>query len=373
LATVLVGVGGFAASISRGANRPAAAPTVRCSGCNSSLWGVSLGPPVPKSWLPVRSFELMVRKNSSVVPFGSPFKSCVGTKCTFVGFPRGYMLTVRAHGEIPMLSWGSEQYPWKVNEPAFSLSQIIDGRYDSYIRGFAHTAAAWGHPFFLRFDWEMNGDWFPWSPGVNGNTSAEFVAAWQHVHRIFTLEHATNASWVWCPNIDPDHIWASLRRLYPGNGYVDWTCLDGYNWGTARGKWQSFDQLYSTTYQNIVHTIAPSKPMIIGEVTSNGAGGSLPAWIGRMFGELPSHYPLVHGIVWWNIRDPWGSVPLVANSAAERTFASAIKSSRFAANVFCRLAGKAIVPPAPAAAARAGSHTGAGSHTRAGSQACARN
>jgi hypothetical protein len=86
-----------------------------------------------------------------------------------------------------------------------------------------------------------------------------------------------------------------------------------------------------------------------------------------MFGELPSHYPLVHGIVWWNIRDPWGSVPLVANSAGERAFAGGIKNSRFAANVFCRLAAKLTVPPAPAAAARAGSHT------PASSGACARN
>ena len=47
-------------------------------------------------------------------------------------------------------------------------------------------AQEWGHPFFLRFDWEMNGFWFPWSEGVNGNKPGEFVAAWRHVHDIFT-------------------------------------------------------------------------------------------------------------------------------------------------------------------------------------------
>ena len=64
---------------------------------------------------------------------------------------------------------------------------MISGKYDSYIpQNVAEDARDWGHPFFLRFDWEMNGNWFPWSEGVNGNQSGEFVAAWRHVHDIFT-------------------------------------------------------------------------------------------------------------------------------------------------------------------------------------------
>ena len=80
---------------------------------------------------------------------------------------------------------------------------MIAGRYDEYIREFAEEARAWGHPFFLRFNWEMNGDWFPWSEGVNGNPSGEYVAAWRHVHDIFAAVGATNVTWVWCPFVDP--------------------------------------------------------------------------------------------------------------------------------------------------------------------------
>ena len=68
------------------------------------------------------------------------------------------------------------------------MRHVIDGTYDGYIRYFAQKAKEWGHPFFLRFNWEMNGFWFPWSEGVNGNKSGEFVAAWRHVHDIFTAE-----------------------------------------------------------------------------------------------------------------------------------------------------------------------------------------
>ena len=44
---------------------------------------------------------------------------------------------------------------------------------------------------------------------------------------------------------------ADLASLYPGDEYVDWTGLDGYNWGTNPAKpdgWTSFDQLFSSTY-----------------------------------------------------------------------------------------------------------------------------
>ena len=109
---------------------------------------------------------------------------------------------------------------------------MIEGRYDAYIREFAEAAKAWGHPFFLRFNWEMNGNWFAWSEGVNGNQPGEYVAAWRHVHDIFTSVGATNATWVWCPNVDPGKEFDDLALALSGRRYVDWTCLDGYNWGT---------------------------------------------------------------------------------------------------------------------------------------------
>ena len=94
---------------------------------------------------------------------------------------------VREHGAIPLVDWGS----WDLHNGGRSLSRrsrwarIIDGSFDWYIRRWATGARDWGHPFFLRFDHEMNGDWFPWSEGVNGNTAGQFVAAWRHVHKLF--------------------------------------------------------------------------------------------------------------------------------------------------------------------------------------------
>ena len=141
----------------------------------------------------------------------------------------------------------------------------------------------------------MNGNWFPWSEGVNGNQPGEFVAAWRHVHDIFDRGRApTNVTWVWCPNVDPDSTCSDLASLYPGDDYVDWTGLDGYNWGTNPAKpdrWRSFDRALQPTYNEIADTIAPSKPMMIGEIGSTEYGGSKASWIKEALAADPDRLP----------------------------------------------------------------------------------
>ena len=59
--------------------------------------------------------------------------------------------------------------------------------------------------------------------------------------------------WVWSPNaFSAGASWPSLASLYPGDSYVDWVALDGYNDGTdtnaGSGGWQSFTQLFGYSY-----------------------------------------------------------------------------------------------------------------------------
>jgi beta-mannanase len=42
----------------------------------------------------------------------------------------------------------------------------------------------------------MNGDWYPWGKGINGNQLGQYVQAWRHVHDIFAAIHADNVLWV---------------------------------------------------------------------------------------------------------------------------------------------------------------------------------
>jgi hypothetical protein len=319
----------------------------------SVYWGAWIGnqltgnqPPWDMSAL--SRFEEMSGKELSILNFSAPFANCSSSPCSFYRFPVNEMNAIRSHGSIPFYSWASQSIPSTKEEPDYQLSDVLAGTYDSYIREFASAAGSWGHPFFLRFDWEMNGRWFPWSEGVNGNQPGEYVAVWRHVHDIFSAAGATNATWVWCPNVDPDDIFLGLASQYPGDAYVDWTCLDGYNWGTNPAKpdrWRSFDQLYKTTYEKIVGTIAPSKPMVVGEMASTEYGGSKAAWIGNALATVVADYPKIRGLLWFEKFDDGMDWPIETSTSATEAFASAIQSGVFRGAEYGELGASPIPPP----------------------------
>ena len=320
---------------------PAPAPAPASS---SIYWGAWIGNHLTGTEAPwdmnaVAKLEQTAGKKLSIVNFSAPFANCSSSKCSYYNFPAGEFNNIRSHGSIPFYSWGSQSIPMPANlsEPNFQLADVISGAHDAYIRQFAIAAKNWGHPFFLRFNWEMNGNWFAWMEGVNGNKAGESVLAWRHVHDIFTEVGATNATWVWCPNIDPENQMRDLSSLYPGDAYVDWTGLDGYNWGTnpARSdRWRSFDSLYKSTYTKITETIAPSKPMIISEVGSSEYGGSKASWIKDMLGTVPVNYPKIRGLLYFEKYDDGMDWPLETSSSAASAFAAGIQSPAYASNQF---------------------------------------
>ncbi|HUY75011.1 MAG TPA: glycosyl hydrolase [Candidatus Dormibacteraeota bacterium] len=332
---------------------PAAGGAANPKHTASLYWGAAIGSQITGEKAPwdmsaVNAFERVTGKGLSLIQFFSPFAECA-TTCQFSRFPLTPMENARKYGAIPVFSWNSSSSPPERNQSAFSLSRIIDGSYDAYIREFAEKAKSWGHPFFLRFDWEMNGNWFPWSQGANGNKPGEFVAAWRHVHDIFTSVGATNATWVWCPNVDISGDLTKLRTLYPGNRYVDWTCLDGFNWGERRGSpgWLRFNQIYRSTYQRIVQRIAPRKPFMIGEVASAERGGSKANWIKEMLRVVRTSYRKARALIWLDVNDRGANWPLESSAPSARdAFRNGIQNPAFVPNVFSGLAQSPIRPPA---------------------------
>jgi hypothetical protein len=311
-------------------------------------WGATIGSQLTGNQAPwdmnaVSKFEQVAGKSVSLVQFFQPFAQC-GSSCSFYGFPTTPLENIRLHGSIPVLSWSSQSIPSSLNEPDFQLSDVIAGRYDSYIREFAEEAREWNHPFFLRFDWEMNGNWFPWSEGVNGNQAGESVTAWRHVHDIFASAGATNVSWVWCPFVDPGGSLTGLASLYPGDAYVDWTGLDGYNWGTnpaAPRGWKSFSQLFDRSYEEIAEGIAPSKPLMIGEVGSSEIGGNKGEWIGDALSRVPLEFPRVRALLWFDKFDDSMDWPIETSGSASSAFAAGVSQPVFVG------ASYADLPPAP--------------------------
>lgn len=284
------------------------------------LWGAWIGKQYtggepPWSWAAVKAFEARNAggQHVNIVHWGAG---------TFWDHEFNYWLSplnrVRKAGAFSLVDVETEKVP---------LHTIASGTYDSALRSWAIEAKRWGHPFLLRFDWEMNGRWEPWGTTVfNYNTPADYIAAWRHVHDIFAGEGATNVQWVWCPNaVAPRHKMTSPASLYPGDAYVDWTCLDGYNFDKP---WTSFARLYGGSYHQITR-FAPTKPMIIGEVASTGRGGSKSRWIRGMFRSLKTRFHDIRGLVWY---DKWGlpdkdprDWPIETSRAASAAFRAGIR------------------------------------------------
>lgn len=296
------------------------------------------------------TFEKRAQKKMSILHWGEPWKM----NNAYMAFQTGYLNAVRNRGSIPMLDWGSFSYGNGVNQANFQLKDIYGGTFDDYITQWAQDAKAWGHPFFLRFEWEMNGNWqFPWSEQLNGNQPGDYIKMWRHVHDIFTKNGATNVTWVWCPNI-AGATTRSMKSLYPGDAYVDWTCLDGYNKYTT---WLKFNQVFGAQGINWLHNsyaeitgIAPGKPLMLGEVASleAGDGGTKKAaWIQDMLStQLPANFPKIKAVVWfnWNDNNSAYTFPIESSQKSINAFAAGISSSYYAPNNFSNLNTSPIPP-----------------------------
>jgi beta-mannanase len=233
-------------------------------------------------------------------------------------------------GAMPMVTWASRDPTKGANQKKYTDKNIINGQFDSYIKQWAQDAANWGESckarkqlatpctMYLRFDHEMNGTWFPWSPGVNNNTTADWINMWKHVHDVFQQEQATvfknnnesvttNVRWVWSPHVNCGGC-SSLASVYPGGSYVDWAALDGYNWGSP---WYTVAQIFASSYDKITTQIAPSKPFMIAEIASAEDGQDplrKAKWIEDAYstdnvahpGSIPNRMPLTQAVVWFS-------------------------------------------------------------------------
>ena len=197
-----------------------------------------------------------------------------------------------ANDRIPMITWE----PWGTR-----LTDISAGKHDARIRARARGVAALGSPVFLRWGHEMNGDWYPWSGSSNAKEPDRYVAAWRRVHDLFEAEGATNAVWVWSPNADdvPSATWNHFSRYYPGDDYVDWVGIDGYNWGTTRSwsSWRSFRSIVSRIYK----AYADRKPIMVAETSSAEQGGSKAAWIADARRAITEDLPSIAALVWFHV------------------------------------------------------------------------
>jgi hypothetical protein len=263
-------------------------------------------------------------KDVSVVHFGQP------PPWNHLKFEPGPLNLAWSRNVIPLMDMGSEKD--KELGGDVKLDDIVNGTPDVIedLQRWAKEAKGYGYPFFFRWDWEMNGDWFQWGEEAERNPSL-YVAAWRRFHDIAEEAGATNITWVWCPNITGPSS-PPAQNLYPGDGYVDWTCLDGYNWGGT--QWISFYSLFNQSYRELL-ALAPNKPIMIGETAAAEVGGSKAAWITDAIGtQVPQWLPRIRAFLWFNWNHLGREWPIETSTSAREAFAAAIASPYYASNEF---------------------------------------
>ena len=217
-----------------------------------------------------------------------------------------------AASRIPLISWEPHN---------IDFAKIIDGSLDATIIARANGSKALGKKFFLDFAAEMNGD-EAWS----GNNAALYVSAYRHIHDLFVAAGANNVVWAWCPNVtDTDGGNRTTMDYYPGDAYVDWTGVDGYNWGTKNGGWQTFQQVFQNIYPLLA---ARKKPILIGEMASAEAGGDKGKWIDDILPTLRNRFPLIKAVVWFDINKE-ADWRISSSAASEAAFIRMVNNPYF--------------------------------------------
>lgn len=216
------------------------------------------------------------------------------------------------HGSVPLITW--EPYTGDTT-PSDIVSRIGSGAYDDYV-------ADWGRRLreflagtdrrlgtdddrrvYLRLAHEMNGNWYPW-----GQRSPErFIAMWKRVRAIFADLGLgpTHVQWMWCVT-NTDHGPFAAEAYYPGDGFVDWVAVDGYNWGasTRTSKWQTPAEVLGSMVSR-VRAVASTKPLALAEVastslTANGDDADAKGrWITDLFAWVRNQP--VRMVCWYNV------------------------------------------------------------------------
>ncbi|OJF13913.1 glycoside hydrolase family 26 protein [Couchioplanes caeruleus] len=215
---------------------------------------------------------------------------------------------------VPMVSWRGTAY-----------SDITSGASDELIARAARRLKSLGRPVLLRWGWEMNGDWYDWSPARNGKNPAGYIQSWRRMHDIFAKEGATNVAWVWSPNWNSSPIadWNTIAALYPGDKYVDWVGVSGYNL-----RRETPETLFSPIYRSY----AARKPILITEVGSVDRGGRTKAdWI-SLFARWVEGHPAVGGVAWFDTDTHPGYTEkwrVDTDAASLAAYVAMAKSARF--------------------------------------------
>ena len=225
----------------------------------------------PASYQPVANFTKAVNRQPNLVGYysgwGEPFKTSFAT-------------AVRSHGAATIVQM----------DPDLGLrSGIATGGYDRYLRSFADSVRAFGHPVVIGFGHEMNAYWYSW--GYGNLLASTFVAAWRHIVTLVPR-----------PGRQQRHLAMDLQADEPGTGpiaswwpgaqYVTWVGIDGYYYRS----YETFFSIFGKTIAQV--RMFTGLPILLSEAAVGPEAGQA-AKIPDLFAGMREYGTL--GLVWFDI------------------------------------------------------------------------
>lgn len=222
--------------------------------------------------------------------------------------------------KVPIVDLEMGYNPW-----GYDSEGILKGNYDGSIESWAKNLKNINAPIFIRLGSGMNGSFRNFSATENQIGEGEkytwdpdqYKLAYRYIVDKFRDNDAYNVQFVWSPNAEsiPNNFSNMMEMYYPGDFYVDWINIQGANIdGTGdlnlgyqiyvpkiQAKTQTFDEVFDKTYQEL-RRLYPNKPMMM-EVTSLNRDNSKTSFVQDMFQKLPSKYPNVRILTWFNGRE----------------------------------------------------------------------
>lgn len=206
---------------------------------------------------------------------------------------------VRQYADVAKQNGSTLVVTWMAN--GYVAQDIVDGRTDNYVREFAKGVKAYGEEIWLRPLHEANGNWYDWGVGKAdvGNTDENVAEAYRHIVKIFREENVENVKWVWTTNASNEGRGTTFTGTYPGDDYVDYISIDGYNWGKSQdwSRWQTFSQVFKKAYDALANI---DKPLFIAEISCSEKGGSKAEWITDMFEHFRTDFSRVFAVMWFS-------------------------------------------------------------------------
>jgi mannan endo-1,4-beta-mannosidase len=223
-------------------------------------------------------------------------------------WPRDMVNYLKHTSTVPLIVW-QPMDPEVQNRPTMSLRKILDNKakWGKYVRTFARAARNSRQTIILRFAHEMDCPYFTYGQGRFDNTPKMIRDLWHWVWQQFQKVGATNVKFLWSPN-NPGPGCTPWPRIYPGDRYVDYVGMSGFNWGIPNDRsrpWSRWKPMATVLEKGVEGLMALTrKPIVVAETGSSPdapRGKSKANWIRYGYPDIYRRYPRVVLIAYFNV------------------------------------------------------------------------